>query len=125
MEPKNKTLFIWDESHFAQDQGMCPDKFFEQMGIILNGDWMPLRERDNYVLSVSATSFSEASNAIHQDQSKAVVTFSPSPAYMSIKKMKENGMIGHKLHTFLKENMVLFVLDTTLDLGMKMRNFTR
>ena len=93
MEPKNKTLFIWDESHFAQDQGMCPDKFFEQMGIILNGDWMPLRERDNYVLSVSATSFSEASNAIHQDQSKAVVTFSPSPAYMSIKKMKENGMI--------------------------------
>jgi len=93
MTPKNKTLFIWDESHFAQDQGMCPDKFLDQMGIMPNGDWRPLRERDNYVLSVSATSFSEASDAIHHDQSKAIVTFSPSSAYMSIKKMKENGMI--------------------------------
>jgi hypothetical protein len=93
MAPKNKTLFIWDESHFAQDQGMCPDKFLDQMGILPNGDWRPLRERDNYVLSVSATSFSEASDAIHHDQCKALVTFSPSSAYMSIKKMKENGMI--------------------------------
>jgi hypothetical protein len=93
MEPKNKTLFIWDESHFAQDQGMCPDKFLDKMGIIPNGDWRPLQERDNYVLSVSATSFSEVSNAIHQDQCKAVVTFNPSSSYMSIKKMKENGMI--------------------------------
>lgn len=93
MEPKNNTLFIWDESHFAQDQGMCPEKFLDQMGIIPNGDWRPLQERDNYVLSVSATSFSEASNVIHQDQCKAIVTFNPSSVYMSIKKMKENGMI--------------------------------
>jgi hypothetical protein len=93
MAPKTKTLFIWDESHFAQDQGMCPDKFLDQMGILPNGDWRPLRDMDNYVLSVSATSFSEASDAIHQDQCKAVVTFSPSSAYMSVKKMKENGMI--------------------------------
>jgi hypothetical protein len=93
MAPKTKTLFIWDESHFAQDQGMCPDKFLSQMGIMPNGDWRPLLERENYVLSVSATSFSEASDAIHHDQCKAVVTFSPSSAYMSIKKMKENGMI--------------------------------
>ena len=94
MSPKTKTLFIWDESHFAQDQGMCPDKFLEQMGILPNGDWRPLQEMDNYVLSVSATSFSEASDAIHRPgQCKAVVTFSPSFAYMSIKKMKENDMI--------------------------------
>ena len=94
MTPKTKTLFIWDESHFAQDQGMCPDKFLDQMGIIPNGDWRPLREMDNYVLSVSATSFSEASDAIHRPgQCKAVVTFNPSSAYMSIKKMSENGMI--------------------------------
>jgi hypothetical protein len=94
MDVKNKTLFIWDESHFAQDQGMCPDKFLDQMGILPNGDWRPLRERDNYFLSVSATSFSEVSNAIiHEDQCKALVTFCASSAYMSIKKMKENGMI--------------------------------
>lgn len=93
MAPKTKTLFIWDESHFAQDQGMCPDKFLSQMGIMPNGDWRPLLERENYVLSVSATSFSEASDAIHHDQCKAVVTFSPGSDYMSIKKMKENGMI--------------------------------
>jgi hypothetical protein len=91
--PKKKTLFIWDESHFAQDQGMCPNKFLDQMDISPNEDWRCLREMGNYVLSVSATSFSEASNAIHHGQCKAIVTFSPTLAYMGIRRMKENNMI--------------------------------
>jgi len=93
MLPKKNTLFIWDESHFAQTQGMCPDKFLEKMEILPNGDQASLIERNNYVLSVSATPFSEASDAIHLGHTKTMITFTPSEAYMSVEKMKKNGMI--------------------------------
>ena len=92
-DPLENTLFIWDESHFAQTQGMCPDQFLEKMGIMPNGDQASLVERNNYVLSVSATPFSEASDAIHLGHQKSMITFVPSDAYMSVRKMRENGMI--------------------------------
>lgn len=93
MMPKENTLFIWDESHFAQTQGMCPDKFLEKMEILPNGDQTSLIERNNYVLSVSATPFSEASDAVLLGHQKSMITFTPSDAYMSVGKMRENGMI--------------------------------
>ena len=91
--PKRKTLFIWDESHFAQDKKMCPDKFLETMGILPNGDFRRLNDSDNYVLSVSATPFSEICDIQKQKQCKMVVPFVPSETYWSVQKMWESGAI--------------------------------
>lgn len=88
-----RTLFIWDESHFAQDKKMCPDKFLETMGILPNGDFRRLEETDNFVLSVSATPFSEISDIHHHSQGKMVVPFVPSEHYWSVQKMWESGAI--------------------------------
>lgn len=93
MRPMENTLFIWDESHFAQTQGMCPDKFLEKMGILPNGDQTSLDERNNYMLSVSATPFSEASDSILLEQGKMMITFTPSNAYLGVAKMIEHDMI--------------------------------
>jgi hypothetical protein len=91
--PKKRTLFIWDESHFAQDKKMCPDKFLETMGILPNGDFRRLNDSDNYVLSVSATPFSEICDIQHQQQGKMVVPFVPSESYWGVQRMWESGMI--------------------------------
>lgn len=37
-EPRNRTLFIWDESHFAQNKNMAPDEFLKKMCISPDGD---------------------------------------------------------------------------------------
>jgi len=89
----SKTLFIWDESHYAQNQGMCVDQFLEGVGILPNGDFRPLEQKNNYVLSVSATAFSEISDVAHCSQGKQVITFIPSDAYIGVKKMIEKNMI--------------------------------
>jgi hypothetical protein len=99
--PKRRTLFIWDESHFAQDKKMCPDKFLETMGILPNGDFRPLTESDNYVISVSATPFSEMCDIQQQSQAKMVVPFIPSENYWSVQRMWESGAIVG--YTNLKE----------------------
>ena len=91
--PKKRTLFIWDESHFAQDKKMCPDKFLETMGILPNGDFRRLTDSDNYVLSVSATPFSEICDIQHQSQGKMVIPFVPGDCYMGVQRMWESGMI--------------------------------
>ena len=88
-----KTLFIWDESHYAQNIGMRVDKYLEQIGVLPNGDFHSLNERDNYVLSVSATPFSEISDIVHCGQDKKIVKFIPSDAYLGVKKMLRKSMI--------------------------------
>jgi hypothetical protein len=72
---------------------MCPDQFLEKMGILPNGDQVSLVERNNYMLSVSATPFSEASDSILLEQKKSMITFTPSNEYLGVAKMIENEMI--------------------------------
>ena len=107
--PKRRTLFIWDESHFAQDKKMCPDKFLETMGILPNGDFRRLNDSDNYVLSVSATPFSEMCDIQQQKQCKMVVPFVPSETYWSVQKMCESGAIVG--YTNLKEEARIQMMD--------------
>jgi len=92
-QPISKTLFIWDESHYAQNQGMCVDKYLEGVGILPNGDFHLLEQKDNYVLSVSATAFSEISDVAYCFQRKQVITFIPSDAYIGVNEMMEKNMI--------------------------------
>jgi len=91
--PTQNTLFIWEESHFAQSVHQCPDKFLRDVGICANGDEDALRRQGNYVLSISATPFSEYSDNHHLGQGKEMVRMAPGVGYNSVAIMKETGRI--------------------------------
>lgn len=91
--PREKTLFIWEESHYAQTTKQSPDKFLQDMGISPDGNLETFIEKDNYMVSISATPFSELSDLHHLDQSKKVVFMLPGDGYNSVKRMRDNGRI--------------------------------
>ena len=90
--PLKKTLFIFDESHYAQNKGMQVDRFLTKIGISATGG-EGLEESDNYVLSVSATPMSELSDTIHHSQTKGMVYLEPGSTYYGVTDMLENGNI--------------------------------
>ena len=76
------TLFIWEEAHYAQNKTNRPHKFFKNLCITADGEISNLEgERNNYVLTVSATPFSEISNIWHNGQKKRVVRLEPAEGY--------------------------------------------
>jgi hypothetical protein len=83
----NDTLFIWDESHYAQNKMNRPFKFIKAVDISADGEVTKLEgDRNNYFLSVSATPLSEVSDAIHENQQKKVVKMQPGEGYVSVGK---------------------------------------
>ena len=91
--PTKNTLFIWEESHFAQSVQQCPDKFLRDVGISADGNEDVLCQQGNYVLSISATPFSEYSDNHHLGQGKEMVRMAPGVGYNSVAIMKETGRI--------------------------------
>lgn len=87
------TLFIWEESHFAQDLTNLPAKMLQKIGISADGDASLLNTNRNYMLSVSATGFSELSDNHHHTQGKLVQNLEPGAGYNSVKKMKDGKRI--------------------------------
>jgi hypothetical protein len=87
------TIIVWEESHFAQNSGMRPDKFLIAAGIPVNGEALTLESRNNYFLSVSATPFSEVSDIKHLDQFKRIVRLEPGEGYYSVEQMLLNNLI--------------------------------
>lgn len=87
------TLFIFEESHFAQSIGQSPDKFLKMIGLPANGDNELLKEKNNYYCSISATPFSEICDNGNLKQSKYVVRMEPGLGYRGVKWLKENGKI--------------------------------
>ena len=99
------SLFIWEESHHAQSLKQCPDKFLRQVGISADGDESILRAKNNYVLSVSATPFSEICDTFNLEQTKEIVTMEPGHGYNSVKKMRDRGKI--KFYSDVKQGLIL------------------
>jgi len=91
--PKENTLFIFEESHFAQSLGQTPGKFLNAIGIPGNGDTEMLEQRNNYICSVSATPFSELCDAGNFNQSKKVVKMRPGNGYRGVKWFTDNNKI--------------------------------
>ena len=91
--PTNNTLFIWEESHYAQNHGQMPEKMFKRVGISANGDTEMLSNKGNYVVSVSATGFSELSDNAHYKQRKWVELLKPGAGYNSVENMLATGRI--------------------------------
>jgi hypothetical protein len=89
----SNTLFIWDESHFAQDLKNKPYQFLKQIGVSPDGNQEILSSKGNYFLSVSATPISELCNIYNWNQDKAVVTLGFTENYNSVEKMMNSGHI--------------------------------
>lgn len=92
-KPFHNTLFIWEESHFAQSVNQVPAKFLVYNKISGNGNIDHLKSNGNYVLSVSATGFSESIGLINMKQPKKDVTLHTGDGYYGVKEMVENGQI--------------------------------
>lgn len=90
--PEN-SLLIWEEAHFAQSLSQCPDKFLRRVGISADGDSAYLQAKNNFVLSVSATPFSELSDNIREEQNKTVVYLNPGNGYTSVKIIRDSGRL--------------------------------
>lgn len=88
--PFERTLFIWDEAHFAQNLTQRPDKFLKKIGISANGDSSALKSKGNLMLTVSATPFSELSDYHHLHQEKFIVKMLPGANYIGVKQIKES-----------------------------------
>ena len=87
------TLFIWEESHYAQNKTQMPAKMMRNVGISANGDAERLATKGNYVISVSATGFSELSCNVHQKQGKWVQLLQPGEGYNGLETMLQTGRI--------------------------------
>ena len=87
--PEGRTFYVWEESHYGQSKNQQVDLFLTRLGIQATGS----APDDCFVLSVSATPFSELSDNFHLSQEKAIVRLIPSDAYLSVEKMRENGQI--------------------------------
>ena len=88
------TLFIWEEAHCAQDKTNRPHKYFQSQQITADADVSNLEgERNNYVLTVSATPFSELSDYHHHGQKKRIVRLEPAEGYKGPRQFLESGAI--------------------------------
>lgn len=87
------TLFIWEEAHHAQTIHQCPDKFLKKVGISADGDFDHLNENSNFVVSISATPFSEISDIHYFNQQKKLVYMRPGVGYNSVKNILTSGRL--------------------------------
>ena len=88
-EKKGCTLFIWEESHYAQSQNQGVDKFLSLVGIDATGG----AAAGDYALSVSATPFSELVDNHHLTQTKKIIRYVPGEGYVGVKTLYNTGRI--------------------------------
>ena len=80
----SNTLFIWEESHYAQSKTMLPFTFLQNRLLPPSGGDKNLAENGNFILSVSATPFSEFAATITKKQDKVVVYLNPGEKYLGV-----------------------------------------
>jgi len=112
------TLYIIDESHFGQTKDMMLDSCFERMKIYLNGSGDTLQKNNNYLLTISATGFSEITNILLDNSKfKKIVTLEPGAGYYGIEQMYHADKIKpfkledfkHILSQYIRYNLYLIV----------------
>jgi hypothetical protein len=86
--PIEKTLYIWDESHFGQTKGQAVSMFLKKCNLV------PGRkgQNGNFLLSVSATPFSE----LHNIDPYNIIWRKNTKNYWGVRKMlKTNQIVGY------------------------------
>ena len=100
------TLYIWDESHYGQSHKQEVDKFLTRLGLQATGT---KNTNGDFLLSVSATPFSELSDDFTLNQNKCIVRLRTSDDYLSIAEMKLN----HQIKPYSKlESQFLSIMQT-------------
>jgi hypothetical protein len=66
MLPTKRSLWIIDESHLDQDKGQEMDQFLKMHGLTMAGTTPKMKNDQTYILSVSATPYSEFSDIMYQ-----------------------------------------------------------
>jgi hypothetical protein len=112
LDEKHHTLFIWEESHHAQNVDMLPAEFIKYAKIspcgeianpenlanqpqVTQGTQGYLKQR-NYFISVSATPFSEIANILLKGQQKEIVYIKPAYGYKGVEYfMKKKLILSH------------------------------
>jgi len=101
---KDNCLIIWDESHYATTEKQTIHNICEENGLMdsIQGDTSYIRERNIYVLSVTATRSTEQTKKEHSqiDAWKEVI-LSPGIGYKGIEYYLKNGLI-HSMEKFEK-----------------------
>jgi hypothetical protein len=88
--PLTDTLIVWEESHYAQSHNQSPDSFFQAFHIPVNGDCNVLEMQNNYVLSISATGFSEFINLRRKSQDKRLLYLRQGDEYVGVQWYRDN-----------------------------------
>ena len=81
------TLYIWDESHFAQSKGQAVHSFLTKCSLAPSKNG----QNGNFFLSVSATPFSE----LHNIYPSNVVWMKHNPLYWGVKQMLRNQIVPY------------------------------
>jgi len=91
--PTTDTLFIWEESHYAQSKTQRPDKFLKKIGVSGDGNGEVLQSNRNLMMTISATPFSELSDNLRHNQGKHIVKMEPGEGYVSVKSIRDSGRL--------------------------------
>ena len=97
-----KTIYVWEESHFGQSKAQEVDKFITVLGIDPTGNSAP---EGCFVLSVSATPFSEFTANVKNHQHKHIIRMRPPDSYRGVKKMCQDKQI----HTYSESSEEQFI----------------
>ena len=90
-EPIPNSIYLHDESHYAQTIGNRPHRWLEEHNISLNGNDTILKELNIYWLSISATPCSELSDIKKENQNKHMIVLPVDEKYTGIKQFVDNG----------------------------------
>jgi hypothetical protein len=89
-----RTLWIVDESHMDQDIGQSMDVFLQKHGINLEGSTPKMMKNETYILSVSATPYSEYSDICYRNSlPKHVEELAAGEGYFGITQYFEKDLI--------------------------------
>lgn len=97
------TLYIWDESHYGQLKGQQVDLFLQKCNLNPKGG----SQNNNYLLSVSATPFTEIFPIVRGNSDKKVVFMENMDGYWSCKNMIDHNKIVTYKDPFIKLQNVL------------------
>jgi hypothetical protein len=107
-----RALIIVEESHLDQNKGQQLDTFLKSHGLSLNGTTAEMMENNTYILSVSATPFSEASGISHNKSSgKEIVDLAPGDGYRGVGDYVRRERI-HETYP-IRNNMERFIAEVT------------
>jgi hypothetical protein len=109
------TLYIHDESDFACSEGQKIGELFESIEINLNG--LELEDKNNYLLSVSATPFADIHNNHIKNDRKELIHLETDDKYKSIESMQDGNKFKPSFE-FLKyrgKDLLIFEEDLNID----------